>query len=241
MIKKLTRMGRLSLPAISLMLFFVISSSASQVTAKINLKGNNITLASLFKSVKKQTGLTVFYNNALLDDSQTISVDFRAAELDEVMAVALKGKGLDWVVKNSYILLQKAAPTTQPLRDNTLALPNREEVNGRVTDETDEPLPGVSVKIKGRTTATSTDNEGRYRITANSGDVLVFSYLGYVAQEIPFSSQSTINVKLQVANENLGEVVIVGYGTQQKVNLTGAVSQISGKDVAVRPVGQSSV
>ena len=166
MIKKLTRMGRLSLPAISLMLFFAITSRASQDFAKINLKGNNITLASLFKSVKKQTGLTVFYNNALLDDSQTITVNFRAAELDEVMTVALKGKGLDWVVRNRYILLQKAAPATQPQRDNTLVPTPREEVNGRVTDETDAPLPGVSVKIKGKSVATSTDNDGRYRIIA---------------------------------------------------------------------------
>lgn len=240
MIKKLTRMGRLSLPAISLMLVFAISSGASQGAAKINLKGNNITLASLFKSVKKQTGLTVFYNNALLDDSQTISVDFKGAELNDVMTVALKGRGLEWVVKNKYILLQKSVPVAQPQKDNALIPESRADVSGRVTDETDGPLPGVSVKIKGKSTGTSTDNDGRYRITANSGDILVFSYMGYTSQEIVFSTQSAINVKLQMANENLGEVVVVGYGTQQKVNLTGAVSQISGKDVAVRPVGQTS-
>lgn len=240
MIKKLTRMGRLSLPAISLMLFFVISSKASQGSAKINLKANNITLASLFKSVKKQTGLTVFYSNALLDDSQTITVDFRAAELDEVMAVALKGRGLDWVVKNRYILLQKAALNTPSQKDQVMVPTSRADVSGRVTDETDGPLPGVSVKIKGSVAGTSTDNDGRYRIAVNSGDILVFSYLGYTPQEIVFNTQTTINVKLQAANQDLGEVVIVGYGTQQKVNLTGAVSQISGKDVAVRPVGQTS-
>jgi len=240
MIKKLTRMGRLFLPVTSLMLFFALTSVASQVPAKINLKGNNITLASLFRSVKKQTGLTVFYNNSLLDDSQTISVDFKAAELSEVMAIVLKGRGLDWVVKNRYILLQKANPTAQLIKDPILVPNTRAEVTGRVTDETDGPLPGVSVKIKDKSTGTSTANDGRYRITVNSGDVLVFSYLGYATQEIVFNTQSVINVKLQASNESLGEVVVVGYGTQQKVNLTGAVSQISGKDVAVRPVGQTS-
>ena len=240
MIKKLTRMGRLSLPAISLVLFFSFTVGATQVPAKISLKANNITLAYLFKVVKKQTGLTVFYNNALLDDSQTISVDFEAAELNEVMTVALKGRQVEWVVKNKYIILQKATQAAQPKKDNAALSITKAEISGRVTDETDGPLPGVSVKIKGSTTGTQTDNDGRYKINATTGDILTFSYLGYAPQEIQVGTQTSINVKLLAANENLGEIVIVGYGTQQKTNLTGSVSQISGKDVAVRPVGQTS-
>lgn len=240
MIKKLTRMGRLSLPVISLVLFFSFTAGATQVPAKISIKANNITLAYLFKVVKKQTGLTVFYNNALLDDSQTISVDFEAAELNEVMTVALKGRQVEWVVKNKYIILQKATQAAQPKKDNAALSVTKAEISGRVTDETDGPLPGVSVKIKGSTTGTQTDNDGRYKINAATGDILTFSYLGYAPQEIQVGTQTSINVKLLAANENLGEIVIVGYGTQQKTTLTGSVSQISGKDVAVRPVGQTS-
>lgn len=241
MIKKLTRMGRLSLPVVLLLLFFFsIAHGASQVLAKINLKANNISLAALFKSVKKQTGLTVFYNNALLDDSQTISVNFEAAELDEVMAVALKGKQLDWLVKNKYILLQRSTVSPAPKKDNLNVSASQVEISGRVTDETAGPLPGVSVKVKGKTTATQTDNDGRYRIAASNSDVLTFSYLGYAIQEIQVGAQTTIDVKLAAVNEKLGEIVIVGYGTQQKANLTGAVTQVSGKDIAARPVGQTS-
>ncbi|MBB4108192.1 TonB-dependent receptor [Pedobacter zeae] len=240
MIKNLTRMGRLSLPVISLMLFFAVSSVAAQFPAKISLKANNITLAYLFKTIKKQTGLTVFYSNALLDDSQTISVAFEAAELADVMAVALKGKQLDWLVKNKYIVLQKAAPSPVPKKDQADIRALKAEISGRVTDETDGPLPGVSIKIKGAAYGTQTDNDGRYKINATNNDVLVFSYMGYAAQEIQVGTQVIINVKLKVANENLDEIVIVGYGKQQKTSLTGAVSQISGKDIAVRPVGQTS-
>ena len=240
MIKKLTRMCRLSLPVISLMLFFSVASVASQIPAKISLKASNITLAYLFKTVKKQTGLTVFYSNALLDDSQTISVDFEAAELAEVMTVALRGKQLDWVVKNKYIVLQKSAANSTPKRDNAESAALKAQISGRVTDETNGPLPGVSVKIKGSTTGTQTDNDGRYQITATNNDILTFSYLGYAPQEIPVGAQTIINVQLKVANQDLGEIVIVGYGKQQKTSLTGSVSQISGKDIAVRPVGQTS-
>ena len=240
MIKKLTRMCRLSLPVISLMLFFSVASVASQIPAKISLKASNITLAYLFKTVKKQTGLTVFYSNALLDDSQTISVDFEAAELAEVMTVALRGKQLDWVVKNKYIVLQKSAANSTPKKDNAESTTLKAEISGRVTDETDGPLPGVSIRVKGSTNGTQTDNDGRYKIIATNADILTFSYLGYAPQEIPVGAQTTINVKLKVANQDLGEIVIVGYGKQQKTSLTGSVSQISGKDIAVRPVGQTS-
>jgi TonB-linked SusC/RagA family outer membrane protein len=240
MIKKLTRIGRLFLPVISLQLFLVVTCAAIQVPRKISLKGNQVTLAYLFKSIKKQTGLTVFYSNALLDDSETISVDFNEAELTEVMTVALRGRQLDWLLKGKYIVLQKSTASALPKRDNIGAAVPKLEVSGTVTDEMNEPLPGVNVKIKGSSMATSTDVNGRYRITANSGDVIVFSFLGYAHQEIPVGSQSTLNIKLKVVNENLGEVVVVGYGTQKKINLTGAVSQVSGKDLAVRPMGQTS-
>lgn len=176
----------------------------------------------------------------MLDDSQTISVDFEAAELAEVMTVALRGKQLDWVVKNKYIVLQKSAANSTPKKDNAESTILKAEISGRVTDETDGPLPGVSIRVKGSTNGTQTDNDGRYKIIATNADILTFSYLGYAPQEIPVGAQTTINVKLKVANQDLGEIVIVGYGKQQKTSLTGSVSQISGKDIAVRPVGQTS-
>lgn len=105
-------------------------------------------------------------------------------------------------------------------------------VTGSVTGLGDEGgLPGVNVVVKGTTTGTSTDSEGRYTIRVPENATLVFSFIGYTTQEIPVASQSVINVALESDVQQLNEVVIVGYGTQQKVTLTGAVSNVKGDEL----------
>ena len=104
------------------------------------------------------------------------------------------------------------------------------EVSGLVTDANGEPMIGVSVMVDGTTTGTITDFDGRYAITANSDAVLVFSYLGYRTQKIKVENRSTLNVQLVEDTKALEEVVVVGYGTQRKANLTGAVGTVSVED-----------
>ncbi|GAB4247207.1 MAG: TonB-dependent receptor [Ekhidna sp.] len=107
-------------------------------------------------------------------------------------------------------------------------------VSGKVTDDSGEGLPGVNVVIKGTTTGTTTDLDGNYRLSVNDSDVLVFSYVGFEAQEINVGTRSVIDVTLGGATE-LQEVVVVGYGTQLKKEFTGSSSQISGDDIAQIP------
>ncbi|MEJ5963948.1 SusC/RagA family TonB-linked outer membrane protein [Pedobacter immunditicola] len=99
-------------------------------------------------------------------------------------------------------------------------------VSGRVTDDQDMSLPGVSVKLKGTTIGTSTDLNGNYVLSVPDNGVLVFSYTGFTAKEIQINKQSKINVKLSVDNKVLNEVIVVGYGTQSKKGITGAVASI---------------
>ena len=114
-------------------------------------------------------------------------------------------------------------------------------IKGKVTEQTGGgPVPGASIKIKGQQAGTSTDATGNYSLTTRAGDVLVFSSIGYEIQEITVTKQATINISFSPSTEGLDEVVVVGFGTQKKVNLTGAVSSISSKDLIVRPVGQAS-
>ncbi|MDR6782596.1 TonB-linked SusC/RagA family outer membrane protein [Pedobacter africanus] len=240
MLKELTRSGRLILPVIFLLLLSL--TGRSQTNSKISIKGRNITLADVFKSIKKQTGLTVFYSNKLLDDSEKISVDFTGESISAVMSSILKGRQLDWLVKEKYIVLQKATGQVQPqqLKTEQVSIDNAPKLKGTVTDKTGNPLPGVSIRVKDAGTGTASDAQGRYTIAASRGATLLFSSVGYLSQEIQVGSQTTLNVKLQEDNADLTEVVVVGYGTQKKVNLTGAVSMVSGKDLSVRPMGQTS-
>lgn len=239
--RKLTRSGRLVLPVVFLLLLALTVRSQS-TSNKISIKSRNITLADVFKSIKKQTGLTVFYSNKLLNDSEKIAVDFTGESLSAVMNSVLKGRQLDWLVKEKYIVLQKAAAPVQPqqLKTEPEATDNTRKLKGTVTDGTGSPLPGVSIRVKDSGTGTVTDALGHYAIAASRGATLLFSSVGYMSQEIQVGSQTTLDVKLSEDNADLSEVVVVGYGTQKKINLTGAVSMVSGKDIAARPMGQTS-
>lgn len=104
-------------------------------------------------------------------------------------------------------------------------------VRGVVTDVTGDPLPGVSVVVKGTTTGTTTDIDGRYSINASNTATLEFSYIGMNKQEIKVNGRSTINIILKEDVANLDEVVVVGYGTQKKAHLTGSVATVSQKDM----------
>ena len=114
-------------------------------------------------------------------------------------------------------------------------------IKGRVLDENSSPIPGVGVILKGASGGTTTDSNGNYVINVpDGGGTLIFSYIGYVKQEIAINNRNEINVTLKADVQALSEVVVVGYGTQKKVNLTGAVSSVKGDDLNWKPVGQVS-
>ena len=113
-------------------------------------------------------------------------------------------------------------------------------ISGIVLDEFGDPMIGVSVLVKGTTTGIITDVEGNFTVPAKTGDVLLVKYLGYKDQEIKVTSNARLKITLHEDTQNLDEVVVVGYGTQKKVNLTGAVSAVTGEEIAKRPVANTS-
>ena len=119
---------------------------------------------------------------------------------------------------------------------SSLAVWSQQTVTGTVSDN-DGPLAGASVVVKGTTRGVSTDFDGNYTIEAGADETLQFSYIGYAAQEIVVGTQSQINVTLETDNQ-LDEVVVIGYGTQRKSDLTGSVSSVSAEDVAALPVSR---
>ncbi|MFC5410279.1 SusC/RagA family TonB-linked outer membrane protein [Larkinella bovis] len=109
-------------------------------------------------------------------------------------------------------------------------------IQGKVTSTTGEELPGVNVVVKGTNTGTTTDATGAYKLTASASSTLVFSFIGYVSQEIPVGTQARINVQLATDTKSLDEIVVVGYGTKNKTNLTGSVATVNPKDLRSVPM-----
>ena len=109
-------------------------------------------------------------------------------------------------------------------------------ITGIVKDVNGEPIIGASVKVQGTTVGTITDLDGKFSVKASSGAVLQVSYIGYVTEKIQVGNRTGLTITLKEDSHLVDEVVVVGYGTQKKVNLTGSVEAVSGKDLAKRPV-----
>ncbi len=121
----------------------------------------------------------------------------------------------------------------------------RSQITGKVTDETGSGLPGVSVSLKGTQQGTTTDANGTYALTTADASIvngtLVFSFIGYISQEVPIGGQTSISLSLKASEQSLNEVVVVGYGTQKKATVTGAVSSIQTRDVKQSPAANLAV
>lgn len=115
-----------------------------------------------------------------------------------------------------------------------------QDITGKVVDEQGVSLPSVTVMVKGTSETTSTDGEGVFKIGASKGDTLVFRFIGYATQEIAVGDQSVLNIALAPDEQQLEEVVVVGYGTQKKTDITGSVASMSSKDLQAVPVGNVS-
>ena len=114
-------------------------------------------------------------------------------------------------------------------------------INGKVTDDNGDPLPGVNILVKGTTSGTNTDVNGDYNIVvSNSNAVLIFTYIGFLTQEVSVTGRQNINVMLNEDVMQMEEVVVVGYGTQMKVNLTGSVAVVTASELINKPVATVS-
>ncbi|KAA9356180.1 SusC/RagA family TonB-linked outer membrane protein [Larkinella humicola] len=149
------------------------------------------------------------------------------------------GRPIGWLCPLLGLCLATGSVVAAPAGNGPMILRSsaaEETITGAVTDETGKGLPGVSIQVKGTTRGTTTDADGKYRVAVDKGATLVFSFIGYTLQEIVVGTQSTVNVTMAPDMQALSEVVVVGYGTQKKVNLTGSVATVSAKSIESRPV-----
>jgi TonB-linked SusC/RagA family outer membrane protein len=241
MTRKNSLMLRLLLPAIFIFYLLPVTVAAHQSAGKISIRSNAITIANVFKAVKKQTGLTVFYSNTLLNDTEKISVDFNQSDLGDVMSYILKGRSLGWLLKGKNIVLQKEKPSSDPeaveLQSNNA---RQETISGtvKIAGNKDGGLSGVGVAVKGGKQAVATNASGFYRITnVPSNATLVFTYVGFETAEVKINGRTQINVELKENYSDLDEVVVVGYGAQKKRDLTGSIGSISADQMDRFPSG----
>lgn len=212
-----------------LMLFFALHVSAANYgQSVINLRAQETTLLNLFKQIEKQTSYSFFYSSNQLQLSKPVYITAVNAPLDAVLAKVFEGSEMTWKVIDNYKVV------ITPARETKEAVVKA--VTGTVLDTKGEPLTNVSVTIKGAKVGTVTNASGQFSIEANAGDILVFSIVGYIEQEVVVGAEDNLSVILNAADARMEEIVVIGYGTTKRKDLTGSVSSVKAADIVLSPV-----
>ncbi len=248
--KALQRMMRFSL---AIFLTFLVTAqwlAASSLNGqhleavKVTLRLHNESLIQAFEKIEKQTSFRFMYRKGDVRHIRNLSCNDKALSLDQLLNKLLLPHQLSYTQVGDRIMVLPAIkhtvglviPDTEPA---DAALPPL--IKGKVTDEKGDGLPGVSILVKGTTQGTVTDGEGNFALdVASDNAVLVFSFVGYVGQEIAVGNRTSLEVRLLVDEKALEEVVVVGYGVQKKTSVTAAVSTMKGEEIASVPVANLS-
>lgn len=205
----------------------VSAGSYSQIT----LHEKNASLSKVFRQIQKQTGYEFLYSYELLQQAGKLSITVTNASLQQALDLCLKNKPLSYsIIDRTIVLKPKIA---EPATGQTAQEIPPVTVKGRVTDESGNPLEGVSVQVKGGASGTNTNANGEYSIDIpeNAAKVLVFSFVGMESQEMNVNGRTQINVSLRSKDVQQEEITIVAYGTQRKSQVTAAMSSVKGADL----------
>lgn len=214
--------------------------SARGYAQRISLQEENAPLGKIFQEIRMQTGYQFLYNDQVLQKAENITIRLTDASLEETLRSCFRDQPLSYRIVDKTIIVQPLEEKKQPraFRLNTTTRADT-IISGNVTDTTGAPLPGVSVMIAGTNTGTSTNLDGAYSLQVEDPEaVLIFSFLGYKTLEIQTEGKPVISVVLEEDIADLDQVVIIGYGTAKKRDLTGSVTRIDAQVFRNQPMVQ---
>ena len=228
-------------------LFAEPAKSQSIDKVEINLGLNNETLVQAFKKIENKSPFYFMYRHADVKKIRNLKVSTAKKSVEDFLKIILDNTSLTYRQLNNQILIipvknnfqyANSLSTLKYKKIEYVSPPNI--VTGRVLNANGEALVGVSVTVKGATTGTSTDANGNYSIDVPADGTLVFSYVGFATREVKVNNRANIDVAMEASVSELNQVVVVGYGTQTKATLTGAVSSVSISSLKEAPVNNFS-
>ena len=219
---KMLRVMKLTFFILCACLVHVSATSFSQ-QQKVSLTCENELLSSVLKDLEKQTSLYFFFNDNALDVGRRVSLSVKNKELEDVLGMLL-GEDYQWEIVNNLIVVTRAS-VEQKKKEIRIC--------GKVTDEKKQPIPGVTILVKGLTIGTATDMDGKYALTLPEMKdfSLLFSFLGMETQEVKYAGRDTINVVMREDVKKVEEVVVTGYATIRKSSFTGAYTEVKREEL----------
>lgn len=218
---------KLSVILLTAVCFHVSAESYSQ---NVTLSERNAPLEKVFKSIKKQTDFAFFFDYSLISTAEPVNIHVKNVPLERALELCFVNQPLTYVLVGKTVVIKAKDKWLQTAEDSI--------ISGKVTDEKGAPLIGVTVKVKDKAgMGTSTDKDGKYSLRASGINTLVFSYVGFQVQDVQVNHRKVINVVMQESEETkLNTVVVIGYGSTTKKDLTGSVGQVQMADLQKAPV-----
>lgn len=220
------------------------ANTFSQKT-KINLNVENVTIQSLLEEIESKSEFTFFYKIGEINENRIVSLEVRKKSIPEILDMIFAGQNISYsIVKNQIVLKRTIHPIiTKSVEDQIKSIPPpkpkivQQTVSGTIVDNQGVPIPGASVVEKNTTNGVAADFDGNYSLEVSGPEsVLVFSSIGFARQEITVGLSTTIDVVMLEDSQSLDEVVVVGYGTQKRRDVTGSVASVSTEDMADIPM-----
>ncbi|PPK99360.1 TonB-linked outer membrane protein, SusC/RagA family [Parapedobacter indicus] len=216
-----------------LLLGVCLNISLASISQTVTLKVHQHPLPEVLTTLEQQTGFRIMYNDRFVKPSMLVSLNVNGRPLEQVLDQLLAPERLTYHIEGKTIAIRRKA-TGLPVSDQKDE-PIRQErvISGRVTDDQGNPLEGVTVRVKETNEATTTNSAGEYQISvANGGNTLVYSIIGYESAERIVGDRLSIDVSLRISLSDLDEVVVIGYGSRQKKDVTTSISTIGSKEIS---------
>lgn len=213
--------------SIVLILLGILQAQAGVLAqGSITLNMQQVEISKVLNKIEKIGEYRFLYNYDLAALKKKVDVHLQNSGIREALTELFANTDLRFkILVNNLVVVMSSGPESQAIR-----------ITGKVTGAANEPLTGVSVQVKGASTGTATGNQGEYSLTVDPKAILRFSYIGYLDKEVPVNGENIVNVQLAPSDKSLDQLVVIGYGSQRKKDLTGAVSVVTAADIANRPI-----
>ena len=236
-IEKLFRIMKLTSFFLLISVVSVLAGKTYSQTKLLTLNFEKASVKELLSKIEDQSEFYFMYSEKIVDINREVSVNVENQKIETVLNTIFTGTDVNYTVKDRIIVL-----TTPEVFDNSSQVAfQQNSVSGKVTDTRNQPLPGVTVVVKGTSQGNVTNMDGNYTLlNIPENATLVFSFVGMKFQEVIVGSQTSINLVMEEESIGLEEVVAIGYGTQKKVNVVGSISTVSSEEISVSPVANVS-
>lgn len=224
-----------------LLLGICLQAVATGFSQTVTFSGKDVPLKNVFTVIKQQTGYLVSYKSGQLTNAKPVTVQGENMPLEQFLHEVFRNQQLDFTIEENTIFVKwkKEIMKVTPLEtiSEKLQPPADITLSGRVTNEQQEPLEGVSVMVRGTQTGTTTIADGRFQllVPSSSNVELVFSFVGFETQTVKVGSNTVFNIVMKAAVAGLEDVVVVGYGTQKKASLTASIATLKGNELVSVP------